>query len=580
MQERKRKISFLLLISSFIILFVFFSLLSVPIVSAASMANPFEPISKLIKDSNAGYIFSDQFANNVVSGVTGDVAIARFILAIILFAIIFIFTEILLKDKGSRRITIIISLALTILSVVAIPKGVIATIFTTYAGMASMLFFAIPFGILFGISRKITEHVQSPRVAHFLKALIMLILIAILLSFQTALSKEPTLISSSSFFSNGFLGLTLIVLVILFIYHLIAGITGGGNVSVFGRGNANAAATPLQPAAAQTPQAEQERQDMNAALNTGAQTQQTLTTEDAQTEGFAGGAETAVLDLEKIVAGEDPLAAELLKEVEDADKTLRDISEAKKTVAEVKPVPGTEARVAELTKQVQSEGAKFNEDWKKVTEEINLLKTAEEKEEAKLNLMINLITNPLKEFDAHEKLIEKLEVSVKPLEENAKKNIANSKIDAKVKQASEQFIVVVDTLLSNSVKDLDLIKEQRKLAENLRAQVIKLFDGSQMSVAQNLQIIKSWLSTLEVIGAAIMHADEAGYKKAQDEFAQLKTRISQFRTNLAARDEQVKKIKADLQVYHAKLKQLEVKDQEIKRGISEFQNQVAKGAAK
>ncbi len=578
MQERKIKISFLLSLFSFITL-----LFILPTVSAASLTNPFEPISKLIKDSNAGYVFSDQFANNVVSGVSGDVAIARFILAIILFALIFILTEIMLKDKGSRRITIVISLALTILSVVAIPKGVIATIFTTYAGMASMLFFAIPFGILFGLSRKITEHVQSVRAAHLIKAVIMLILIAILLSFQTALSKEPTLISSSSFFGNGFLGLTLVILVILFIYHLIAGITGGGNVQVFGPGNNqnNPAVAIQQSANPQTnPQAEQQRQDTNAAAAIGAQTAQQMDVIDAQTEGFAGGEEVAAIDLEKLVAGEDPVTAELLKDVDDANKNLSEIAQAKKSIDETKAVPGTEPRVLELAKQVQTEGTKFNEDWKKMVDEITVLKVAEEKEEVKLNLMLNLIANPLKEFDAHEKLIVRLEASINPLEKNAKANIANAKIDSKIKQASEQFLGVVDLLLTNGSKDLELIGEQKKLAEDLRTQVTKLFDGSQMSVAQNLILIKSWLSTLDVIGAAIMHADQAGYKKAQDEFNQLKTRVVQFRTNLAARNEQVKKVKADLQVYHGKLRQLSLKDQEIKKGISEFEKAVAQGNAK
>lgn len=498
------------------------TLLSVSLVSA--LVNPFEPVGELIDNSEIDYIFSDTFSQGVINGNADDIMLARIVIAIILFTILFLLVQAIGKEKTTKKVAFFIALGLTILSVVAIPKAIIISIFATYSAVASIIFFSLPIALVWWLSNYLKQHVQSFRVRHLVTALVSLIMLLILLSFQSALTTQA---SSSQYFKflteNGWIDLAIALITIYFFYNLIVGIIGerAGHSS----GRSGTSATPTFHTGTSEP-----TMPRGSSADDAREVSQRLTADTTATTVANADLDRQIESLEQVIIGlehtslddvhqEENYMRALQQAISQLSEQLNKIRIAQEAIAQAQGTPGTEQRIHELQVQVQEASDLFGQRWNELGSSLKQLQEKETAEAQSFGTILDDLKRIAAAFVQKQAALQKIVGDVTPLKQDAekKKGTGDSKLDRDI----ASFVSLSNELLDKVKQAEDVLKAEQAKATAVQQEAT----AEQAKVAQIANELFTFYSAIQSISKYIQ---EQKYKEALSSFRELGEKVNQL----------------------------------------------------
>lgn len=214
-----RKKVFLLLISLVFMISLFANFVSAQEEEGA-LAGAFDVIRRVF-----GFIPEMVTLEKLADGDLTAVFWAKFLVWVLLFSIVFFGTTAVPGLREKKNIAVVIAIVISIISVVMIPTAIIFNIFQTYGLIAGVLLWFIPLGAALYINHKIQNR--------WLKVLFLFGAIIILVSINRALAS----LSGAEGLFDWFV-LLLVIVILMFIWNLVAAI--GGNTGGVGGGLGNA----------------------------------------------------------------------------------------------------------------------------------------------------------------------------------------------------------------------------------------------------------------------------------------------------------------------------------------------------
>ena len=150
----------------------------------------------------------------LVGGDAAAVFWAKFLVWLLLFAILYFGTTAIPRLADNKRIATVIALVISLMAALLIPNAIVINIFQTYGLVAGILLWFIPLGFMFYLN-----HVIQVR---WLRVLVLLLALIILVNINTTLVSHDNFLGST----GDYFGLLLGIVLIMFLWNLFAAVGG------------------------------------------------------------------------------------------------------------------------------------------------------------------------------------------------------------------------------------------------------------------------------------------------------------------------------------------------------------------